>query len=344
MIRLLSPEIEDRLRRLSRRLTAPVSTVAERCFITCDEQIRWPPIFIFGPARSGTTLVYQCVVHRFMVCYIFNLMAFFRGCPKLTAKLASPFGACNAAPSFESWYGKARGWNAPNQGNRIWSRWFRGMGPGAPLTECAKRKMRTLVAFMEREFGLPFVTKWPSFSVYLGLLFEAFPEAVFVRVQRETLQTAQSVLKGRWDMKGDRTATISRLPSSYSGFANASPVEQVCAYVLGVEQDIDTAVRHIGQEKFLSIPYEQFCEEPQASMERIGDWYARLTGVRLPHRGRIPARFECSVGQKMSDADYTALKTYLPAVREKLDQGNPPPGKHSRAEAGLGTNAGTPAD
>jgi len=37
-----------------------------------DTPLRYPPLFIIGPPRTGSTLLYQLVVQRFDVGYLAN--------------------------------------------------------------------------------------------------------------------------------------------------------------------------------------------------------------------------------------------------------------------------------
>ena len=46
-----------------------------------DRPLRYPPIFIVGPPRSGTTLVYQALIEYLDVGYLSNFHGWFWGAP-----------------------------------------------------------------------------------------------------------------------------------------------------------------------------------------------------------------------------------------------------------------------
>src|SRR5690606_21792278 len=63
-----------------------------------------PPVFVVGPPRSGTTLVYQLLVRRFRVAYLSNLAHRLYETPAAATWLGRPFVRPWTGP-FESRYG-----------------------------------------------------------------------------------------------------------------------------------------------------------------------------------------------------------------------------------------------
>lgn len=284
----------DSVNRLKNKIFYFVFSNLEKTVLENINSIRFPPIIIIGPARSGTTLVYQCVVKKFNLCYFTNLMSTFRYCPALVSYIVSKTGSRNASFDFQSNYGKTEGIHSPSQGNQIWGRWFRGHGPGLPISESSIREMIKIISSIEHHYDLPFVTKWPGFSVYLESVAKVFKKAVFIRVSRDPFQTIRSILKGRHDLRGGGNISISRLPSSYSHFQNHAPLEQVCAYVIGVEKDIEKSIKKIGEERFKAVDYSDLCDNPNGTMEEIKEWYKRISGIILKENNKIGEKFKVS--------------------------------------------------
>jgi len=273
-----------------------------------------PPLFIVGPARSGTTLIYQSIAYSLDVCYLSNVMVAFPDCPALVAKLVSYINGCDAPRSFSSHYGKTEGWRSPAQGYQIWSRWFPKEGEGTQdkdWTEYEKNELAGMVTFIEKVYNAPFLNKWPGFSVNILKLIEALPGAMFIRVQRDPMQTAQSILKGRRELTGDPNISISRVPNNYSNYMGRSYIEQVCAYLRGVEIQLDQESRKIGEEKFLTVRYENFCVAPQEELKKIIDWYYQVAECKLKVLSLDLPAFEISTAQKVTPVEADALQECL---------------------------------
>lgn len=320
------PRAEDESRRSVRRRLGKAKRFAkqrivgeffrhlERGRIVTKGGPRWPPILMTGAARSGTTLVYQSLVAAFRVSYVPNVVACFGACPATAARVVAFLGGPSPRSEYDSRYGKTGHWYGPNQGAAIWRRWFPLEGNrtvAGDLSSSDRAEMAGFVAMLEEAFGGPFVNKWQGHAVHLKKLVQGLPNAVFVWVTRDPLQTAQSVLKARRDLMGDPYKSMSRVPSSYDRFRDAGYIEQVCAYVLGIEADIARDCRCLGTERFYRMRYEDFCRRPRAVLADLRRWYESRAGYRLKPRANIPERFECSRSVKVSREELASLERCL---------------------------------
>lgn len=309
----------DFIKRITHKVFNKLGNNTESFLLSNSQKIKYLPVFIIGPARSGTTLVYQCIVKKFKVSYIPNSLLNLRFIPSLGVRFFLSDNSCNPDFDFKSNYGKIKGSNSPNQGNLIWGSWFKGRGADLDFKESDMKDIRRFVSMFDKKFCMPFVNKWPGFSVYLDTLHEVFPEALFVRVRRDPLQTAQSVLKGRKDLKGDESLSISRLPSCYNNFIKSNYIEQVSAYVAGVELDIDSSEKKIGEDRFFHIKYDDLCKNPDKIMIELQQWYYRHSKYKLPLRDVIPKNFKVSNNRKVEIDAFEKLKKSLSEITEKIN-------------------------
>ena len=254
--------------------------LTERLIIS-DRRINYPPIFIIGPARSGTTLAYQVLISSFSLCYVNNLISSLKYTPSLASVISYYLGSSNTSIDFSSNYGRIPGWSSPSQGNRIWGRWFRGEGPGHDINHISAKDFRRLIATLEAYYKVPFITKWPGFSVYLDQLSRIVDGPIFVNIKRDPVEIIPSILKGRVYLKGGETNSISRSPKHYKNFRNFSPIDQVAAYVVGIENDIEYGMNKIGKERFFTIEYERLCECPNDVMDEFFLYYKNINNYDL---------------------------------------------------------------
>jgi hypothetical protein len=241
-------------------------------------------------------------------------MVYFASSPVLVSRWISHFNGCVPPAGFDSWYGITSGWTAPHQGPEIWERWFepgqKYAGAGS-LAEKKLRELSTTVAQIEKSFNVPFVNKWQGHSVHILPLVEAMPNLLFIRVYRDHLQVAQSILKGRLELRGTANSWTSVRPSQYSRIKNKHYINQVCEQIYFVEKDIDNDSLIVGKERFYHVDYKRICEQPRIILQEIAEFYKKHSGYDLIYRESVPEFFPYSNSDKVSKEEIKALKQCL---------------------------------
>ena len=239
-------------------------------------------------------------------------MVYFASSPVLAVRWFAK--NCDPPRKFESWYGITRGLSAPNQAPEIWERWFepgqKYAGPGS-LDVNKSNELRATIAHLEEVFEAPFVNKWQGHAVHIRPLVEALPNLLFIRVKRDPLQVAQSILKGRMELRGTQNSWTSVRPSGYQRIADKSPIEQVCGQIYYVERDMDRDSEETGIDRFFEVDYRRICTEPKAVLRDIREFYERRSGYSLRERYMVPDSFPYSDSQKVGESDMRALDSCL---------------------------------
>src|SRR5690554_5979490 len=117
---------------------------------------KYPPIFIVGPPRSGTTLVYQSLISALDLSFITNIMALFPRYMVSLAKLGTSYRNNGFASSN---YGYIPGMLAPNEAGPIMAKWF------SSGDDCPEERVRCVVASLAKNRGGCFVNK-SGFNVF----------------------------------------------------------------------------------------------------------------------------------------------------------------------------------
>lgn len=256
---------------------------------------RHAPIFIVGPPRTGSTLLYQLLVRRYRCCYFSNLLNAFPHTPLAIAKLCKPFGGFDPAADFSSEYGNTRGWRAPSQGRELWAA-FLPESPNAVEPETVasevKRRINDSVRGLQRVCGRPFVNKWPPNSVRVRLLAEIFPDALFVRISRAVEPTVTSILRGRQELCQHGSGWFSVKPQGYQEIMQERGPEEQAAWQVGaIERAIDAASDAVGAQRFFGAHYEELTSRPREVLNAIAAFYERNTGLLLEQRVEVPSEF-----------------------------------------------------
>jgi len=285
--------------------------IIENFIIINQSYPKYPPIFIIGPARTGTTVIYQCLSYSFKVSYFSNIHSFFSKSPVTVSLITSLFNRCNPPKLFQSKYGKTKGIFSQSQGYQIWRRWFPKRGGKTKkvnLSEKQKKQIYGTISAFEKIYRFPFVNKWQGLCLNLNRISDVFPNALYIRVKRNYLQTAQSILIGRIEIFNNPNKSFTRVTESYDNYKNMDYINQVCGYLFSIEEKIDDDCKKIGNEKFFNITYEEFCKNPNNFIKNFKKWYKEKTNINLKTRNITPNYFKCSKSQKLNDQDFNDLK------------------------------------
>jgi hypothetical protein len=192
----------------------------------------------------------------------------------------------------------------------LWDRWLgRNRLDAQPrLSARGTREMQQFFAAWTAATGRPLIAKCNHLNASAHLVADALPQAVFVCVERDPLWLAQSLLKAREFMHGDRAR-----PYGLTGGDSAcgDPVESVIRQVRFHEELAAKQERRIGGGRFWRIRYEDFCRDPAALVRRVG---CELFGTTADRRltTALPGH-RCANRQTLDDATFHRLATMLDA-------------------------------
>ena len=292
-----------------------------------EVELRYSPVFIVAPPRSGTTLLYQLMTGCMSTCYFTNLAQRLRVqgseiIPALSARLVKWLRLDHRQDeSFESYYGATEGLGGANEANGIWERWFpedeHAIPPGY-LSASDRQGVYRAVAVTEQVFGRPFVNKCIRHSVRIQALAEIFPTALFIQCTRNRLDTAQSIFIARarerpFELEGICSPSQqwwSVRPKEHELMKHKGIVEQVCEQVFWVEQSIIAARCALGAYRFLGVDYKDLCHTPRRELDRVVRFmndHGAPTEITHP----VPDSFPYSTGRKIEPSVHQALAAYL---------------------------------
>ena len=282
-----------------------------------------PPTFIIGSPRSGTTLVALAIVKAFSRSYFSRIavsLCLVNGSPKPEISSRVTCLATRLIPGnsrFENRYGNSRRITAPTESEIIWDTLFGtkydAVDP-ASISRSQRDAIEQVVAATENGFGgRPFVDKATTASVRIEALRAIFPDAIFIRVARDRMSVAQSIVIARQRLRFQDW--IGARPRQCLGMQNESVERQACTQIHYTEQGIDEAIKSAGEDNFLTIRYSDLCADPNRQIRRAGAFFA-AHGIPGESDGLEVDSFIESRGQKVSDAQYASIA----AEFARLDQ------------------------
>jgi len=262
-----------------------------------NQQFKYPPIFIIGAPRSGSTLLFQILTDAFDVAYLSNLHCNLFGSPALAEKIFQPLN--NKQPSdYSSKHGRTNGLSGPSECGEWWYRFFRRMPAHVPLVAVHKTKMRkfrrSVMAFTKAA-GKPVLFKNLYASLRLEPLSKYLPEALYIIVTRNELFNAASILSGRKKAFGSYEKWWSVPPPGWEQLQDKTASKQVVGQIRAIYAEIDRVIAKgfIKESKVLRVEYEELCRDTQSLIETMDEFFS-YNGLKIARRFEVPDSFIAS--------------------------------------------------
>jgi hypothetical protein len=239
------------------------------------DSCKYPPIFIIGVPRTGTTLLYQSLIKKFKFSYIPNISNYLFKVPVSAAKIGKIFFP-KYDITFQSSYGNIKGLMASSEAGSVWNRWFlkdnkrvSDFSIKEKLDKDEKKYIYSTVKGFESIFNLPFLNKNTFHSVRIALLSGIFPKALFIQMRRNPVNVAISILHGRRENNKDISKWWSVTPKEINNLKEKNYLDQVVGQIYYIEKNIQESIDRVGKDKLLQINYENLCEDPEKEMLEI---------------------------------------------------------------------------
>jgi len=248
-----------------------------------------PQLFILGLPRSGTTLVYQYIVHRFKVAYFTNAVGKYPLSPCLVTFLQTAvYGKYQS--DFESNYGKVAGPVAPREAGSFWGRSF-GFENYISFENVSTKDINMLqntIACVQKIFGnAPFVNKNVKHMLRIDAFSRIFPNSYFLVVERNLNNCALSNIRGRYKNLKDLKEWWSVKPPNYEDLKNLPIADQIAHQLISLRIKMESDFSRLPRERILRINYEQFCNEPELLIEKLSTIFEKIE-EKNPPRDSFP--------------------------------------------------------
>lgn len=255
-------------------------------------QLPYPPVFIIGAPRSGSTLLYQLLVERYHFGYLSNAHCKHHRGPAFSEILFRPLKHRKPL-NFSSDYGFVVGETAPSECGEFWYRFFRRKPMAVSLQDASPilmKKMRRALRALVRVFGRPILIKNMNCALRLEPILSYIPEALFIVIHRNSDATLRSILNARKEKYGDIGAWYSLEPQGFEEFLKVSPEEQVRKQIESIYTEIQITRQKDNEAQFLDITYQSICEDPSGVMAKIESFITKA-GVKLEIQNDVPISF-----------------------------------------------------
>jgi omega-hydroxy-beta-dihydromenaquinone-9 sulfotransferase len=293
-----------------------------------------PPVFLVGPARSGTTLIYKLLCLHPEAAWISNWLARFPDAPAMAALNRLPARAPHARRRV--WFGgdganayvygrprelRDRLFPMPHEGEPVYAR----CGIATTVDAAHARSGRQAAAFRDAvaavrlASGAPvFVNKRIANNRRIPLLQRAFPDARFISLVRDGRAVALSLSKVNW------------WPDSHVWWYGGTPRQweagggtpwEICARNWVEElRVVEEGLAGVAPERVLSLSYESFLDAPVQTLQHLADfsglapsrsWDRSVRSLEFPDRNEAwRALLDDDAVRAMTEVQSRELRKY----------------------------------
>lgn len=275
-----SQEVEDILELLENHLSSVEIDLTES-----SNSSDYPTIFIFGSARSGTTVLHQYLIKNLECIYPSNFISRFYYAPyigglylKLFTKLdkrGELLGNLTKKTKsfFSSDLGKTEGTLSPNEFWYFWRKNFpindKGNIDSEIIDPEKARIFRNSIYALQNLFSSPFISKGMIANNCISMLEELIPGSIFIFIKRDLFSNARSLYQARINFFNDPKKWYSFYPKDPHYYKNMTPEEQVVHQVLDTNRQIEASLNKCNAERVICTDYKTFCDKPHRVIEQL---------------------------------------------------------------------------
>jgi hypothetical protein len=256
---------------------------------------KYPPVFIIGAPRCGSTLLNKILTERYNFAFLSNFTAKLYLIPTIGSWLQKKIKIQVPKGNYDFNYGQVNGLGSPNECGEFWYRWFpRGLhvyvGKGQ-TEEKALRKLRAEIGSVSHTLRAPMIFKNLYNSMRIAPILEAIPEARFIVCRRNSVDCAMSILKGRILNLKKKDVWWSTPPKEVDELMKMDYAKQVAGQVHFIYKQIEVDKNVFGNDKFFEIRYEKLCEDVHGTIQTV-EKFLNKTGNRMVGKYKVPSMFE----------------------------------------------------
>jgi hypothetical protein len=217
------------------------------------------PVFIIGAPRTGSTILYQALTNLYDVLYIDNLVCRFHRNLFFGFRISNRIYGAKPHNTFKSYHGQTRGAHSPSECGQFWYRWLprdHHFIDYDEITPLMVEKIRREITAIINYFDKPIVFKNLNAGQRMRLLTKCFPDARFLFIIRDPLQTAQSILKAKRRAGFSDHDFWSIMPPNVHKLGQLNWDVQIVKQIYFLEKQIVTDSTLAGPDNFFTIHYK----------------------------------------------------------------------------------------
>ncbi len=276
--------------------------------IEVPEEEPFPIIYFFGLPRCGKTVFSQLLRDSLDIGYPDNVVARFWRAPVSGIRLSSILNTTADKTDYQSDYGKTGSLSDPHDFAYFWRKWFHmdslDYDPDEARNSIDFKGLGDQLRKMSKEWGKTSVFKGVIPSYHLKNMLECYQKSLVIYVDRDYIDSAVSLLKGRIDNYNDPDHWYGQtvLPEQMNELRDLPWNEQIGGQFYYLNKLYEKCFGEIDQNKLIRIAYHEFCDDPNGTIQMIVDRVKDLYDYKIPVKN-IPQKESFKFSMHKEDAN-----------------------------------------
>lgn len=279
-----------------------------------DTPETYSTVHVIGVPRSGTTLLAQLLSSHLDIGNINNLVAAFWKVPLYGIRLSRKLIDADSISSYRSTFGRTRGLHEPHEFGYFWFSLLKYKEmveqPAEHESSIDWSYLSILLRNMCEAYKKPVLFKNFLVGWHIRTLSKVLPKTCFVRVRRDPLDNALSILAMREKFLGSKETWASMKPRQYAWLKDEPYWVQVAGQVHFLERCMSEQLCQIASDNVLDISYETLCCEPGQVLREVSEMLERNGNGHIEIKGAVSS-FETRRGTELPVADCEKVKQAL---------------------------------
>ena len=277
------------------------------------------PLFIIGPPRSGSTLLYQYLARYFDVSYFNNYHHKNYMCPSFAELKKNSLKKTNNY-SFSSYYGFTKGEFSPSESWDFWYRFFRRTPHYVDLKDISLKDINRMKNAVNSFINITknhLLIKNLTCTTRIKPLINAFPNSYWIISYRNILSNAYSIAKMRLELNNDLCMWESVQPEGYEDFIKSKYEIQIFKQLELIYETIISDLKGY-RDRVSFVNYEDFCNEPNLFAENL-HLELKSAGIHISKKNdNLPKSFNPSTNFEIRDKIFKTIFSQYEINKEKF--------------------------
>lgn len=238
-----------------------------------------PPVHVVGLPRSGTTLLLQVLASSLKLGYISNIAASFWRAPVTGIRLARKIGGDHRPDAYQSTFGRTEGPFNVHEFGYFWRELlgYSDMLEGSSVKNdpAGLQQARIVLGNITLACGCPVLFKSFLAQWHLAELSQLVPSTCVIRIKRDPVDVAYSLLGMRRHYFGDLNQWTSLKPRQYPWLKTLPYWEQVAgqAYFLG--KALESQISLLNPDQIFELELKEIRENPVDVVAGVRDFLGK---------------------------------------------------------------------
>ncbi len=254
-----------------------------------------PLILFYGLPRCGKTFFSQALRASLDLGMIDNFAARFWLAPCHGIRLSRILGIADLESHFQSDYGKTSALGDPHDFAYFWQKWFHWdhwpYDAEASRAHIDWRALGSELRRISQEWARAGLMKGVIPSYHMSKFHQAYRKTLFVFLERDLIDVAYSILRGRREIYQDEMVLYGQLssPGQAAQYKGLSAYDQIALQIRDLLAMYEAERAHLASGTHMSVNYGELCDNPAAIVDGIAAAVKDAFGYEIPRIGQVPA-------------------------------------------------------